>query len=236
MLAAPHKRRVGQLRRVLQHGRNYSKTRLESGTHFRCFHRGALPSSERVQTPSQSRRQVPAQGHCAEDWVVLVQSERRWQAQDLPAWELQGAGPPPSLGTQGFAARSGTVHRIEVAPALSHSVGFKSDAAMPKTQSLHPWQHTQPWPPSQDRCSCRPKRASTGGCPSAGMRITPLGPRGPAPCLWCQPPALLPGGQRQGEQGPLVPAPLHAHRKGGQEPHGKASWAGCDKNHALVCP
>lgn len=56
--------------RVLRHGRNHSKTRLESGTQVRGFHGGGS-SSEEVRTPWQSGRQVPAWGRCAEDWVVL---------------------------------------------------------------------------------------------------------------------------------------------------------------------
>ena len=191
VLAAPHERRVGQLRGVLQRGRNHSKTRLESGTHFRRFHGGAPPSSEGVQTPSRSRRQVPAWGRCAKDSVVPVQAKQRRQAQDLPAWEPQGAGPPLILSTQGFAARSRAVRHIEVAPALSHSVGFKSDAQVPEPLSLAA--HAALAAISRQMLA----QVRAGGCLSAGrveMRITPLGPRGPAPCLWCWPPALPSGG------------------------------------------
>jgi len=85
--------------------------------------------------------------------------------------ETASTRPPPSLGTQGFVTRSGAIRSIHVAPALPHSGGFKSDAAEPEPQSPRPRQHMQPWPPSQERCSCHPRRARAGGCPPAGQPI-----------------------------------------------------------------
>lgn len=49
-------------------------------------------------------------------------------------------GPRRVSARKGFAARSGAVRRGEVAPALSRSAGFKSDAAVPESRSLDPWQ------------------------------------------------------------------------------------------------
>lgn len=82
---------------------------------------------------------------------------------------LEAAGSPPSLGMQGFATRSRVVRCIQTAPVPSHSAGH---------QSLHPQQHTQPWLPSRDECSCHPGRARAGGCPPTergDMSMTPLG-------------------------------------------------------------
>lgn len=80
----------------------------------------------------------------------------------------RGAGPRRVSARKGFAVRSGAVRRSEGAPALSHGVGFKSDAAMPEARSLDPWQHTQPRPPSRERCSCRPRRARAGRAGTLG--------------------------------------------------------------------
>lgn len=163
---------MGQLRQVLQHGRNHSETRLESRTRFRRFHRGALPSPKGAQTPSRSGRQAPARGRRAEDSVVPVQAEQRGRAQDLPPRLPQGAGPPPGLGTQGLCRkeRSGTPRRSSTCAIPQRGLQERrSGARVAEPRSLAATR-------SRSRHLERDARATRGG---RGQHA--LGPWAPAP-------------------------------------------------------
>lgn len=188
------------------------------------MHRGAQPSAEGARTPSWSRRWGPARGCCAEDSVVPVWAEWRWQAQDPPPGGRRVRGPRWISAHRAWPPRAEPYTASKQHPPQPTAWALRAmqrcpnprDSVPGSTRSLGHHLRQTLVPPKESKGKWMPI------CRAGRHRNNPTGATHSSTL-----PSVLAtsAAARRVRAGPLAPAPLRAHRRAGQDCRGRARQA-----------